>query len=459
MRSSVIWSFLSLVALATGGLVTGCDSDASIAKSGVGQSCDSASDCDDGLVCLQNACYKSGSDIGGGEGGGEDPGVGPTPPVLGGPGESCTKRADCEDGLGCFAERCVEEPTGGSGAGPGGPTLGGIGETCGLTSDCSEGLSCVPQTDGQGPILKAIGSNSVGVCSPVNSGIEPTGKDCHAECAEAADCCELPVAYHQPYDAITYTYGTGANSCAQLEVLLDGVNCGAAVLTAINAARCFAQAAFCNCEEDTWACTDGACTYEGACEASGATPGGCPALSRTGRVLTQACNTDDHCAPEEAPAGCTTDASCTDKYVADSALTDICTAGECTCYKATGGCYRKCNADLDCRQGLVCDTTKVCVPGPECESDAQCAVVNGDFRFKCNTETSKCEMPCANDIDCNPFGITNGYLTAVCNADNRCEQIGCTVNDDCPSVGGVKTFCTDRLAPAGEGAIESAVTD
>ena len=59
MRSSVIWSFLSLVALSTGSLVAGCDSDAKIAKSGLGESCDSSADCDDGLNCLQGACYKS----------------------------------------------------------------------------------------------------------------------------------------------------------------------------------------------------------------------------------------------------------------------------------------------------------------------------------------------------------------------------------------------------------------
>ena len=59
MRSTVIWSFLSVVALAVGGLLSGCDSDATIAKSGVGESCDSTADCNDDLKCLQGACYKS----------------------------------------------------------------------------------------------------------------------------------------------------------------------------------------------------------------------------------------------------------------------------------------------------------------------------------------------------------------------------------------------------------------
>ena len=49
MRNTVIWSFLSLVALAAGGLVTGCDSDAKIAKSSPGESCTNTSDCEDDL--------------------------------------------------------------------------------------------------------------------------------------------------------------------------------------------------------------------------------------------------------------------------------------------------------------------------------------------------------------------------------------------------------------------------
>ena len=73
MRSTVVWSFLSLVALGLGGLVAGCDGDATIAKSGEGESCDRTADCGDGLKCLQGTCYEVAPS--GGEGG-QDTGSG-----------------------------------------------------------------------------------------------------------------------------------------------------------------------------------------------------------------------------------------------------------------------------------------------------------------------------------------------------------------------------------------------
>jgi hypothetical protein len=463
MRSTVVLSFLSLVALAASGLVAGCDSDAKVTKSAEGETCERTADCNDGLKCIQGACYKSSS--GGNEGGqGSGSGgstVGPPAPVLGGLGESCTKRADCEDGLGCFNQRCVEDPTGEGGGGPiGGPELGGPGETCGLSSDCEEDLACVPQTEG--PILlQAIGSNSVGVCTAVNTGLEPSGNECGHECAEAGDCCELPILYHQPYDAFTYTYGTGANSCAQLADLLTGVNCNGAALAPPVAARCFAQAAFCECAADTWACTNGSCVYEEGCtitalEAS-AQPGGCPSLSRSGRPLVATCNQDTNTCAPAAAEGCTNDASCVGDYVADSLLTDICVADECTCYQETSQCYRACSKDLDCRAGRVCDTaTSVCVLAPACTEDIECIARFSDFRYKCIT--GACEIHCENDLDCNPGGLTNGGFKEVCGADNQCHPLGCTTNEECPpAAGDVRMFCGVAREIA-VGGVESAIT-
>jgi hypothetical protein len=199
MRTTVIWSFLSLVALATGGLVSGCDSDAKIAKSAAGESCDKTSDCNDGLKCLEGTCYKTTShpSTGGSANneGGEGNGtagtvvVGPKPPVLGGEGESCTRRADCEDGLACLSQRCqkgADMGMGGEGNAPG-PVLGGPGETCGLTSDCGPGMACLPNGIAPAPVdTLAIGSNSVGVCTLLDSGLTPSGKTCGHECIEAA---------------------------------------------------------------------------------------------------------------------------------------------------------------------------------------------------------------------------------------------------------------------------------
>src|SRR5258705_1281565 len=133
MRNTVIWSFLSLAALALGGLAAGCDSDAKLARSKAGESCGKTPDCDDGLKCVDGTCYKASTSTGGsastGDGGSPPEVVGPKPPVLGSEGESCTKRADCEDGLGCFSQRCQKDVGGMGGAGNiTGPTLGGPGE-------------------------------------------------------------------------------------------------------------------------------------------------------------------------------------------------------------------------------------------------------------------------------------------------------------------------------------------
>jgi hypothetical protein len=463
MRNKVIWSFLSLIALGVGGLVAGCDSDAKITKSAEGDSCTKTSDCNDGLRCEQGTCYKATShmDTGGaGEtGNGGTPGVvGPTPPVLGGEGESCTKRADCEDGLACLSQRCQKDVAMGTGGeGTAGPSLGGPGETCGLTSDCTKGLVCLPS---DGPVFdikaKAIGSNSVGVCSVVDNGLEATGKDCNSECLTPADCCELPVELHASLIA---------ESCADLAELLDGVACDTAVAGTLNASRCFAQATYCECGKTTWACTEGQCVYTAACtKAAFNTPGGCPTFTRSGTSLATPCDTTGtkKCTPEAAPAGCKTDAQCDAKVVADSPplAPETCATGECTCFKATGACYRKCNEDLDCPLHYTCDMkTTVCVADTQCTSDAQCVTTFNDINYKCLDGI--CDVECDNDRDCNGGSLTEGAFTQVCTTEKRCKPAGCTKDSECPGKPGnnARMFCGDTPAFMSAAGIHSATTD
>jgi len=473
MRNTVIWSFLSLVALATGGLVTGCDSDAKIVRSAAGESCDKTSDCNDGLHCVEHTCYKSVTSSGGSannEGG--ETGVtgtvptGPKPPVLGGEGETCSKRADCEDGLACLSQRCQKDVVmtgaGGDGNVTGGPMLGGPGETCGLTSDCASGLACLP-TDGIRNVeAKAIGSNSVGVCSPIDNGLTPTGMACGAECAKAEDCCELPVNV-QVANSVAAPYGIGVKSCTELAALLDGVKCDAAAPTALNAARCFAQTAYCDCAKTTWACSDaGKCVYKAGCTADGSVPGGCPSFTRAGTAATTVCNDSGKCELTSTPT-CKADADC-DKagYVADSLAAEKCTEGECTCYKPAGLCYRKCGENLDCKAGTTCDTkTKVCVQSPECTSDAFCVTKYDNINEKCSTD-GMCQAACDNDRDCNQGALTNYTATRVCNANHACELVGCTSDDECASVpgpGGVRMFCGAVAATMATLGVSSAITD
>lgn len=453
MRSTVFWSFLSLVTLATGGLISGCDSDAKIRKSAEGESCDGTADCNDGLKCIQGACYKSG---GGGNEGGEGNGTGgttagPPAPVLSGEGESCAKRADCEDGLACFNQRCVVAETGeGGGANLPEVRLGATGETCTVTSDCEEGLSCIPggYVYGQGAPIGFIG-----VCGS-STYVEPTGKTCAAECVEAADCCELPLLVHP---------SIGAESCAELDVQLEGVNCASAAITELNKQKCFARDVYCDCADDAWTCDEGACTYALGCDAlegSYLTADGCPPYTRSGRGLSS-CNADSECAPDpDAVAVCETDDDCDLAPITDIALTN-CGEGECTCYQETG-CYRKCDEDSDCAPGRVCDTAaSVCVAAVTCETDQQCAIKMNNPRYTCDEESNTCQLTCTNDYDCNGGTFAGGINTLVCGPEKTCVPVGCSTHADCssgPNLTGVQMFCTDVQPVAVPGAPSSAIT-
>ncbi len=478
MQSKLVLSFLSLMALAAGGLMTGCDSDATIAKSGVGESCDSSADCNDGLKCLQGACYKSsnssgGSDSQGGEGSGATGtgATGPLPPVLGAEGESCTRAADCEDGLGCYNNRCMKKPDGEGGEGNDPVRLGQVNEACKVTADCAAGLAC----------RLSPFSNSVSVCTPAGGAIEATGKSCNgAECREDADCCQLPVELHVAY-AVGTPYGTGAKSCSDLKEQLDGVDCDG-TLTAANNAKCAAFATYCDCD-DTWSCSDsGRCVYEAECtEDAVDVVGGCPTFSRAGYSLlgyaaAAYCNSDGRCAAEVGEVeGCTNDASCVDKPVADDP-SDTCAKGECTCVKALKQCYRKCDNDLDCPAGSnvgpatldlapgnvaprVCDEDiKVCVPADSCTTNESCVRRLNDVNAVCLDGT--CQPSCATDYDCNAGVISSAQYTSICNANKVCEPLGCDEDTECSATAyGVKLFCTAPPVVEPGTNVSSAITD
>lgn len=473
MRSSVIWSFLSVVALSVGGLISGCDNDATIAKSGEGESCDSAADCSEGYKCLQGACYKKAAPVDGGAGEGNATGgttSGPPEPVLGDEGESCTKRADCADGLGCFNQRCIAAPAGEGGEGniPGGPVLGKNGETCQTSADCEMGLGCLP-----GGIGSPAPVGYLGVCTKSSGSLTPTGKNCNAECVEAVDCCELPLALHIAFGAavpgVSAPYGTGAQSCAELADLIGASKCTAAA-TGVLAARCFAQAAYCGDEcGDSWTCDAGICNYAAACTKTetlaSALVGGCPDFSRSGKAFSPYCNADGACAPDAVVVkGCKKDADCDGGTTADTA--ENCTDGECTCYKATGACYRRCTTNLDCPvsapvtgANTVCETaTSVCVPAEQCTTNEQCAVQMGSTKFTCVENT--CVMRCDTDYDCNPGAITSINST-VC-VDHVCAPIGCSDDVQCssaPGVTGVRMFCTTPEPVVPGATVYSAITD
>lgn len=474
MRSASLFSIFGL-ALSLGAALVACssgDDDDSKASSGTpsaqGESCARTADCASGLVCLGNVCEKKGSS---GSGGNAGEGTGGTtggtkasggtggstggttagsagragsagsgtvtpPPVLGGEGESCTRAADCQTGLHCFNQRCVAVENNGAGGEAGGTSnpppsvrLGEQGETCSLSSDCATGLACLPNSTGL-----------IGVCSLTTSGIQPTNKDCHAECTQAADCCELP-----PAILTQFTIG----SCTDLANLLDGIDC---TDPGTSAPECFLQATYCQCStKNTWECNDGMCHYKASCSASAITTEGCPTYTRSDIALNSTC-TDNSCDVPAATPVCTKDTECLNKAVRDVSG-DTCSDGECTCYKPEGNCYRKCAGDLDCAPGKVCNAKlSLCEAAPSCTDDATCQVRNHNVKSICLD--GGCVDKCATDLDCNPL---TGSLTRVCNSDHTCQAIGCLSDDDC-STGPVHMFCTDTVSGSGGTVVSSAVT-
>lgn len=467
MRNSVIWSFFSIVALAGGGLLSGCDSDDAIAKSGAGESCDRTSDCADGLKCLEGTCYES--DTGGGnEGGADGTGgssvVGPKPEVLGREGESCTKRSDCEDGLGCYTGRCTDDAGGEGGSGTAGPRLGHPGETCVTGADCDKGLSCVPGGSYEFEGIPGLGN--IGICS-VGTTVTPSGKTCGAECVEAADCCELPVQLHAAW-TVGATYGTGAQSCSELRSKIGNQKCTTAGVGTELAAQCFALGAYCDCADETWSCDAGACSYIAVCEPETAlnTPDGCPTYSRSGRNISSICNDDGACAAQvgEPADTCARDADCEGMLVTADPLPSgkECSEDECVCHVDSGMCYRRCDSNLDCQAGYNCDEdTSLCTQAPACTTNEECKLAQPYLNVACDEGT--CKTQCNNSLDC--LNLSSEGDLWICAEDNFCAPLGCSSDAQCPIASvtalgtvNVRGFCTEP--PVVEATvIQSAITD
>jgi hypothetical protein len=439
-------------------LMAGCgDNDAKPTSSAVGESCVRTSDCADGLTCIGNTCYKNKPAASGGEGG-EAPA--PVPPQLGGEGESCTSRLDCSEGLGCFNQRCTTPPTTpapGEGGAPGTALeLGARGETCRVNGDCAKDLVCIPSTT----------ANGVGVCDLAQYGLTSTGKKCGGECLAATDCCQLP----------TILQTDPIKSCKDIDdAITTGQIACATPATPQQQKLCFEQATYCSgCSAKTWDCTNNTCVYKLACAALAPndTPTGCPSYSRINSLAALSCNVDTKQCTGPTPVVCTNDASCTAKPVFDRTAisTDVCSAGECTCYKGNHECYRKCARDIECAVGSTCDTTAhVCMTSPTCTTNEQCAVTHGSLDWQCKKDTGTCAKVCTADRDCSPtgHGTVANFTGSVCAADGFCASLttDCTDDTQCSSVSLVfgaqplKTFCVDYTAPVTGGAVSSAISD
>jgi hypothetical protein len=289
---------------------------------------------------------------------------------------------------------------------------------------------------------------AIGVCTETDTDIVPSGNVCGAECKTDADCCEIPVELQA---------GLAARSCVELNDLLVGIDCGTTMVPA-DLQRCFAQTAYCECEADTWNCNQGACAYTATCSANGLVPGGCATFSRSGRPLNPTCDVADTelCQPGSVDPLCVDDEDCEAVMVTDDPM-DICVADECTCFQ--GGCYRKCSEDLDCRATRRCDTgASVCVPADVCATDASCQDLLNDVRATC--VDGACTLPCETDLDCSPAGLIGGAFNDTICHEGMCQDIGCSIDNDCPAAPmGARLFCTEPAGAAGITTGESAITE
>jgi hypothetical protein len=370
-------------------------------------------------------------------------------------GESCTRTADCQSGLVCLANACFRmagpvdgggaEGGGEAGVTPAGPHLSQIGETCQATMDCASGLDCVPSSGG------------ASVCDIVSYGLTASSKTCSGECSNAMDCCELPVgiSLNGTNDAGQFTFVNVHNCQDILQQVLGGDASVCALPPSQGSATttgCFYYQTYCACAPNTWACTANRCVYTAACQNSFRdTLTGCPSLTRTRSALSTFCDSPgNRC--HSTSGGCSMDADCEGTTVADVPGA-TCRGGDCTC--AASACYLKCAKDLDCQAGYSCDATKkVCVPFT-CTNDGQCFSQLGKARAKCNGGT--CAIACTNDHDCSPSGDIVGqpFNGTVCGSNGFCAPVGCASDADCGGSTSAHLFCVTPVTTN----VHSAITN
>jgi hypothetical protein len=384
-------------------------------------------------------------------------------------GESCLTTADCSSGV-CVANTCVAAASaeGGMGTSSGGsdsggtssgmasssggsssgavvpeaapPHLGVRGDVCSSTSDCGPSLDCIYTGAG------------VGICdlATYNLGAAATGKTCTGECNTAADCCDLPV------DVVIG--GTEYHHCNDIKnQVIGAANCPTAPDATALGVGCFYYNTYCGTCGSAWACTASQCIYNATCTASGPGIGGCPDETRTGRFLSSTCSTTGVCGGTGAGT-CMASSDCAGRaYVAfPGEVSGTCRAPGATgtndCVCQAGSCYLGCSKDLDCATGYTCDTTtSLCKVAGSCQTDAQCAVSQGNILSKC--VSGSCTRPCQTDHDCSRFsGVVGTFSGSVCNS-GTCQVLGCTMDSDCNITSasnptGVHLFCTGPATAA-----------
>lgn len=405
-------------------------------------------------------------------------------PIASGFGQSCTKTSDCQGGLVCINDTCIKPPTPDGGGGgvvtsDGGFTIPAqLGLPCATTSDCASSLlTCVPFNSAVGGLCDYANFNIV---NP-DAGALMT---CTGECLTAADCCELPSPPGDPAtifigetealnDAgqivITPSKTVYLNQCSSiLNVGLGGDPsvCSGTMLDAATSEFCFYYQTYCACAPNTWMCMNNACVYTGTCTVGttailgeSQTLGQCPTETRATKHETVTCTGS----ADAASAGSCQAATCTDSTSCNGitaiGTTTPCQSGDCTCFQ--DGCYLECAQDLDCPAGYECDTTNhVCrqVPAKRCKTNNDCVDVDvlpglpANATAICDPGSSTCKVPCTVDHDCSyssgavpALGAFSGnFCSAGFCAAVVSSGLSCTTNADClanPGSGSVNMFC------------------
>ena len=337
-------------------VLAGCDpsNDAvGAARGGEGESCAARSDCDEGLICLDNRCLRDGASLD------KDADAGTERPTdtRGTAGESCTRRADCTTNLLCVANVCVEGPASHSDMQS---PLGDRGESCQARNDCAAGLACVMNRC-------VIGQSSVPVLQ----------KQCfRVQCELDEDCCKTFVAplncatlkmscsAGDTTACTTYNASCTCNQACKNSLCIPVRKCSMDTDCAVATERCFAgQCAQCGSDTD--------CTVAGQRCISG--------ICRAGCERNEQCPIFSECKAHECTVvGCKSDREC---YFATKSPLARC---------VERACVTPCSTDAQCPDLQACRDAK-CVP-VGCESNEECRIMLNLASVPGN-ERAVCRMP------------------------------------------------------------------
>jgi hypothetical protein len=312
-------------------------------RGGVGESCNAANDCNDGLACFAQICSaKIAADVGADAG-------------SSGEGASCSARRDCAPGLSCVQNACQAMSVGSE---PG-TRYSGAGESCQAKNDCTPELSCVMTT-----------------CRDTAVGLPQLSKSCYrVECATQADCCAsfVPNANCDMYKANCQTDPIFCNtyrSLCQCNMDCQDELCVMAANGCMSNAECTStQTPFCvdnqcrQCGADTdCSGSDGKCV-DGTCMAPCSADENCPLLEQCqdGACVQTGCQSDRECA-----------------FLMHNAQTKC----------SDGMCSVPCSDDVDCANDKNTTGFDTCQDGVckfiGCDNDSECRALLGLANQKTN---------------------------------------------------------------------------